>query len=314
MIEPMTATPSAPPTWRVTSLIADPTPALASGTALMTLSVAGAIATPIESASPNVTSPSSIGRHLRRPGEARAQDDADTDQAAGDDLGPADASARWLDAPEPMTRPSASGSIAAPASSALKPCANCRYCVKAKTEPIIAKKTSPTPTDATVKLGLAKKLSGSIGATHLRSQATKAAPRTAAAREAPEDERVRPALRGRLDDPEDERDQHRDRQAGAGEIERPGPRVAALGDEANPATSAMPTIGTFSQNTELHENHSRRSPPTNGPRPMPTPATADQMPIALPRSSRGKTSMITDNVAGMIIAPPMPITARSAIS
>ena len=28
MIEPMTATPSAPPTWRVTSLMAEPTPAL----------------------------------------------------------------------------------------------------------------------------------------------------------------------------------------------------------------------------------------------------------------------------------------------
>ena len=47
---------------------------------------------------------------------------------------------------------------------------------------------------------------------------------------------------------------------------------------------------------------------------MPTPAIADQMPIALPRSSRGNTSMITDSVAGMIIAPPMPIAARSTIS
>ena len=44
---------------------------------------------------------------------------------------------------------------------------------------------------------------------------------------------------------------------------------------------------------------------------MPTPAIADQMPIALPRSSRGKTFMMTDSVAGMIIAPPMPITART---
>ena len=157
MIEPMTATPSAPPTWRVTSLIADPTPALASGTALMTDSVAGAIAAPIDSASPNVTSAEQRGRHVRRPGEARAQDGRDADQAARDHAGPADAlPSRRLDAPEPMTRPSASGSIAAPASSALKPCANWRYCVKAKTEPIIAKKTSPTPTDATVKRGSRK--------------------------------------------------------------------------------------------------------------------------------------------------------------
>ena len=52
----------------------------------------------------------------------------------------------------------------------------------------------------------------------------------------------------------------------------------------------------------------------NGPRPMPSPATADQMPIAFARSSRGKMSMITERVAGMIIAPPMPMSARSAMS
>ncbi len=52
----------------------------------------------------------------------------------------------------------------------------------------------------------------------------------------------------------------------------------------------------------------------NGPRPMPTPAVADQIPIALARSERGKTSMITDSVAGIIIAPPTPIAARSTIS
>src|SRR3954449_1656271 len=56
MIEPMTATPRAPPTWRVTSLIADPTPALAAGTALITASVEGAIAVPIETARKNATS------------------------------------------------------------------------------------------------------------------------------------------------------------------------------------------------------------------------------------------------------------------
>ena len=81
------------------------------------------------------------------------------------------------------------------------------------------------------------------------------------------------------------------------------------GRVAKPAIRATPTIGTLSQNTELQENHSSSSPPTNGPRPMPTPAIADQIPIALPRSSRGKMSMITDSVAGMIIAPPMPIAA-----
>jgi hypothetical protein len=70
----------------------------------------------------------------------------------------------------------------------------------------------------------------------------------------------------------------------------------------------------LSQNTEGQDDHSRSSPPTNGPRPIPTPAIADQIPIAFARSSRGKMSMITESVAGMIIAPPMPIMARSTIS
>ena len=47
---PITATPSAPPTWRVVSLIAEPTPARALGTALMIDAVAGAIVSPMPSA------------------------------------------------------------------------------------------------------------------------------------------------------------------------------------------------------------------------------------------------------------------------
>ena len=94
----------------------------------------------------------------------------------------------------------------------------------------------------------------------------------------------------------------------------PGSGSRLSGTRAKPAIRATATIGTLSQNTELQENHSSSRPPTNGPRPMPTPAIADQIPIALPRSSRGKMSMITDSVAGMIIAPPMPIAARSTIS
>ena len=57
--------------------------------------------------------------------------------------------------------------------------------MKAKTEPIIAKKTRPTLTDATLKLGLRKKSSGSIGAGTRRSQATNATPRTAASAKQP---------------------------------------------------------------------------------------------------------------------------------
>ena len=42
-MDPKMPTPSAPPTWRTVSLMADPTPAWESGSAAMTASVAGAI-------------------------------------------------------------------------------------------------------------------------------------------------------------------------------------------------------------------------------------------------------------------------------
>jgi hypothetical protein len=39
---------------------------------------------------------------------------------------------------------------------------------------------------------------------------------------------------------------------------------------AKPAITATATIGTLSENTELHDDNSSSSPPTTGPRPMPT--------------------------------------------
>ena len=51
MMEPMTATPKAPATWRVTSFIAEAMPALASGTAPITESVDGAMMLPMLNAS-----------------------------------------------------------------------------------------------------------------------------------------------------------------------------------------------------------------------------------------------------------------------
>ncbi len=53
--------------------------------------------------------------------------------------------------------------------------------MKAKTEPIIAKKTSATPSDATVNAGSRKNRNGSIGAATWRSHAMNAAPKTTAA-------------------------------------------------------------------------------------------------------------------------------------
>ena len=52
-----------------------------------------------------------------------------------------------------------------------------------------------------------------------------------------------------------------------------------------------------------------RNPPLIGPSAVATPAIAAQRPIALPRSSGGNVLVMIDSVAGMMNAPPMPISA-----
>ena len=77
---------------------------------------------------------------------------------------------------------------------------------------------------------------------------------------------------------------------------------------------AIAATGTLTRNTDVQSKYSSSRPPNSGPRPMPIEAMPAQMPIALPRSSRGKTLVRIDSVAGMISAPPMPMAARIAIS
>ena len=94
----------------------------------------------------------------------------------------------------------------------------------------------------------------------------------------------------------------------------PGSGSRLSGTSATPEQERDGRDGTLTRNTDVQEKHSSRSPPNSGPRPMPIAAMPAQMPIALPRSSRGKTFEMIDSVAGMISAPPTPITARIAIS
>jgi hypothetical protein len=81
-----------------------------------------------------------------------------------------------------------------------------------------------------------------------------------------------------------------------------------------PSSSAATANGTLRRKTEDQSNHSSSRPPASGPRPIPTAASAAQIPIALPRSSAGKTLAMIDSVAGMISAAPTPISARTAIT
>ena len=75
-----------------------------------------------------------------------------------------------------------------------------------------------------------------------------------------------------------------------------------------PATKATSATGTLMRKTEDQSKYSSSRPPNSGPRPTPIAAVPAQMPIALARSSRGKTFVMIDSVAGMISAPPTPIS------
>src|SRR5829696_7705844 len=86
------------------------------------------------------------------------------------------------------------------------------------------------------------------------------------------------------------------------------------GTSHSPAATALTTNGTLTRNTEPHQKCFRRYPPTTGPNATPSPATPDQIAIALARSRSGNVFVRIDSVEGMIAAAPTPISARLAIS
>ncbi|CAB4695401.1 unannotated protein [freshwater metagenome] len=74
-------------------------------------------------------------------------------------------------------------------------------------------------------------------------------------------------------------------------------------------------MGTFTQNTELHEKCCNNKPPVMGPSATPMPENPAQIAIARPRSFGSRnTSVRIDNVEGMINAPPIPMNARVTMS
>jgi hypothetical protein len=95
----------------------------------------------------------------------------------------------------------------------------------------------------------------------------------------------------------------------------PSPSPFDSGSSSRPTGRLTSISGMFTRNTEPHQKCSSRNPPSSGPTAAPTAATALQMPMASARSRRsGKTWRRIDSVAGMIIAPPTPSSARATIS
>ena len=96
-----------------------------------------------------------------------------------------------------------------------------------------------------------------------------------------------------------------------------GPSVSPVDSGTSRRANGQITAisGMFTRKTEPHQKCSTRKPPSTGPTAAPTAATALHIPMASARSRRsGKTCRTIDSVAGMIIAPPTPSSARAAIS
>ena len=70
----------------------------------------------------------------------------------------------------------------------------------------------------------------------------------------------------------------------------------------------------MTQKIQCHDRAPVSTPPATGPSATPKPEIAAQMPSAAPRRSGGNAAVIIVSVSGMIAAPPMPSSARAAIS
>jgi hypothetical protein len=87
------------------------------------------------------------------------------------------------------------------------------------------------------------------------------------------------------------------------------------GSSSGPRTSSRAITGTASRNTEPHQNHSSRIPPSSGPIAPPTEKLVIHTETATVRC-RGSVNMlrISARVEGATVAPATPSRARAAIS
>jgi len=75
----------------------------------------------------------------------------------------------------------------------------------------------------------------------------------------------------------------------------------------------MPT-GTFTRKIQRHDRTARITPPATGPTMLPTAHVIELMPMARPRSPRGKASVMMAMPLAISIAPPTPWTRRKSTS
>jgi hypothetical protein len=156
--------------------------------------------------------------------------------------------------------------------------------------------------------------SGSIGWRVRRSQATKPTSPTTATTKAPATDalvhpRSGPSMMPNTSAPRPTRD--RRAPTGSSGVTS-GSRD--VGEKNATAASTASTTGTLASTAEPHQKRSSSAPDTIGPRAPPAPAKPAHMAIALRRSWGGKIVAISDMVAGMTKAAPMPVTTRPAMT
>ena len=186
-------------------------------------------------------------------------------------------------------------------------------CVSAKIAPNSEKNAMLMPAEAMLKRGLRKNRRFSIGSGVCSSQATNAAASTAATPKQPRMSGLVQPCAGASITPNTSVTSALIERVAPSKSNAPGLGSRLSGTSTTPASIAIAATGTLNRNTELQSKYSSSSPPTNGPRPTPIDAMPAQIPIAFARSSRGKTFAMIESVAGMISAPPTPMTARTAI-
>jgi hypothetical protein len=91
-------------------------------------------------------------------------------------------------------------------------------------------------------------------------------------------------------------------------------RPDAFGTATATSASVISTNGTLMAKIQRHEAASTSQPPASGPITIAIPDQAVHEPIAPPRSSAGKTEMITASALGVSSAPNTPCRARPRIS
>ena len=179
---PITATPTAPPVWRVVSLTADPTPALLTGSDPMIDSVTGAVVKPKPKPITN-----RVNRPLAKPDMIRSEPEQAVLMAMS--VRP-NMTTRLV--PNRLTRPGANGDasiiptatgvIMIPALSGLYPSRNWKYCVIRNVAPNDAANVSVIVAEAAENRGFLKKRTSSMGfglwASHAANPTTKTAPTT----------------------------------------------------------------------------------------------------------------------------------------